>query len=507
MKRFFQFLSINPGLLLALFFGLFLVSCEDTIDIQEYGIISGSVHDALTGAPIAGVSISTNPASNIVLSDEEGNFSITQVPAGDITLSAKKLYYKTYSVSINVQPESVKETAILLEQSDSYQLPSGNLINPEPADGSMGTGLTDTIRWQLSTVCEEDSITYNFRLYEAPETNAITEFFAMSDTFALVTDLKYNHTYYWQVSAVLQDSVFANSKLWSFTTVDFPALSVLFARKDGEIYNIYGTDSSFSEVFQLTNGVTNTNWYPKSNPVTGNIAFVSNRNTSMQIYTMTDEGEEIKKVTVLNVTGNYNEGTGFCWSPDGSMLLYPHYNKLYRINADGTGLLLIATAPPGRHFTSCDWSDYTDKIVVATTGNNPYENELYLMNSNGSNMALFVADLPGVIQNPVFSVDGQKVLFTRDADGLNAWDGRQLNARMYLQGINDTISIDLSSEKEEGTNDLMPRFSPDGAMLIFVNTSNIPTGKHSIYSADLEGNNRRLIIDNATMPEWVTPIR
>lgn len=494
--------TVRLSSIIVLCLTLMLVSCEDTIDVREYGIISGSVHDALTGAPIEGVTITTNPASNIVVTDAEGNFNIIQVPAGDVTLTAKKLYYKSYSVNINIQPESVKETAILLERSSDYGLPQGNFINPYPVDGATGNKLSDTIKWQFLVSSGEDSVKYNFRLYEAPETDPFIELIQIIDTFALVSNLKYNHTYYWQVSAVADDSIFANSELWSFTTEDFPQLPVLFARKSGDIYNIYGADTTWENIIQLTHGLTNVNWFPKINPVTGNIAFVSNQKLNMQIFSMNNKGENIKKITVLDITGNYNKGTGFCWSPDGSMLVYPHYDKLYRIKSDGTGLTLIATAPQGRHFTSCDWSNYTNKIVVATTGNNPFENEIYLMNSDGSNMLVLIEDLPGIIQNPVFSIDGQRILYTRDADGLNSWDGRQLNSRIYLQSINDTLAIDLSINKEEGTNDLMPGFSPDGSKIIFVNTSNISGSKHNIFISDIDGNNRRIVLEDATMPDW-----
>lgn len=502
MKKLLEYFNLKPALLFSVCMAL-MVSCEDTIEVQEYGIINGSVHDALTGDPIEGVTVSTNPASNIAVTDENGIFIMTQVPAGDITLSAKKLYYKTYTVSINVLPETIKETYILLEKSDGYELPTGNFSNPVPSNGTSGIKITDTLSWTFETDRSNDTVTYDLRIYEAPGSEPLIEFIQIADTFAVIDLFKYSHTYYWQVSAIINDSAFSNSQLWSFTTEDFPQLPILFSGKTGDMYNIYGIDTLNFNAYQLTYGQTNINWNPRSNPVTGRIAFISNRDIDMQIYHMNQKGEEIKKVTVVSVTGNYNNGIGFCWSPDGSMVLYPHYNKLYRINADGTGLTLVATAPDDRHFTSCDWSKYTSKIVVATTGNNPYENEIYLMNADGTDMAMLVDDLPGIIQNPSFSIDGQKILFTHDADGLNSWDGRQLNSRIYLLTINDSTLVDLSLYKEDGTNDLMPRFSPDGSGIIFVNTSNIQGSKHNIYIQDTDGNKRRLMIEDATMPEWV----
>ncbi|MEM9833176.1 MAG: hypothetical protein AAF944_21260 [Bacteroidota bacterium] len=56
--------------------------------------------------------------------------------------------------------------------------------------------------------------------------------------------------------------------------------------------------------------------------------------------------------------------------------------------------------------------------------------------------------------------------------------------------------------KPAGTNDLRPRYSPDGARIIFENAPNDDPNAASIWVMDLNGDNRQLLYQNATMPHW-----
>ena len=62
--------------------------------------------------------------------------------------------------------------------------------------------------------------------------------------------------------------------------------------------------------------------------------------------------------------------------------------------------------------------------------------------------------------------------------------------------------MDVSIEKPAGTNDLNPRFSPDGAAVIFVNTNNDGISQRNIWKMELDGGGRTLLFENAITPEW-----
>ena len=137
-------------------------------------------------------------------------------------------------------------------------------------------------------------------------------------------------------------------------------------------------------------------------------------------------------------------------------------------------------------------------------------------NSNGYNGSILVIDLNGNILNTVvsevqaalgglnFSASGSKLLFTRDVSNYQATDYRQLDTRMFIYNFTDMTFIDISDdEKESGTNDLDPRFSPNEANVIFVNTSNDGISQKNIMTTNLSGNiQKQLLFADATMPDW-----
>ena len=192
----------------------------------------------------------------------------------------------------------------------------------------------------------------------------------------------------------------------------------------------------------------------------------------------------------------------YAWSPNGTQLLYMSMNKLYRINLDGSGLQLVAEAPFNHTFSECDWSLTNNRIIARTTGLNPYNSKIYLYDLNGNVLKEVMSDIPGSTGGAVFSIDGNYVLYTHDISEFESPDGRQLDARIFLYNLTDDSTIDLSVEKPAGTNDLDPRFSPDGSKVIFTNTNNDGISPRNIWVMNLQGDGRTLLFENAEMPDW-----
>ena len=197
------------------------------------------------------------------------------------------------------------------------------------------------------------------------------------------------------------------------------------------------------------------------------------------------------------------------WSPDGAYLLYAHYDQLYRINRDGTGLTLLARAPSGRHFRECDWTAQNKgRLVVQTIGPDPFDSELYLYNVDGTLPVLLVANLPGRVDSPSFSVDGTTVLYSHDVAGFNDAGGRQLNSHLFTQRLDGSAPVDVTSNtaagssKTAGTNDVMPRFAPTGFQLIFVNRLNDEVSPPEVWTCNLDGSGRTKLFDNAFWPDY-----
>ncbi len=480
-------------------FSLLLVSCkENTIEPVLTGSIIGKVMDSESGSVLGNTSITTNPATDAIVTDNSGTFTIKDIGVGSYTITAKKNGYKTSSVTVSVKENITSQAVIQLEQTPSSNTLTAPL-NPFPKNQTAGNPINLTLTWS-SIGSENGSISYDVYLYNSEASIPTKIASSISDTTIDVTNLQYDKTYFWQV--IVSDTANSlNGDVWSFTTKPFPNNPFAFIRMIDGNYKLFTSDSLDENSIQLLNSTDKELW-PRFNPGKTKIAFVSDINLEQQIYTVNIDGSGLKKITTLSVAGYNNNGIGFSWAPDGGSLIYAHYDKLYRINSDGSNLKEIATAPANRHFRECEFSPSGDKIVVETIGANPYNSEIYTMKTDGSNMQLVVDNLPGIIERPSFSLDGKSILYTHDVSGLESTDGRQLDSHIFIKSLIDSTVKDLSFNKVNGTNDTNPRFSPDGGSIIFNNSINDGSGHPDIWIVDLSGEYRHKIITNGLMPDW-----
>ena len=147
------------------------------------------------------------------------------------------------------------------------------------------------------------------------------------------------------------------------------------------------------------------------------------------------------------------------------------------------------------------------RLVVQTIGVNPYDFELYLYDVDGTNPELLVGNLLGRVDSPSFSVDGRTVLYSRDVAGFNDASGRQLDAHIFTRRIDGSSTVDITgggagtpTSRQTGTNDILPRYSPDGFRVIFVNRDNDNLSPPEIWVADIDG--RARLLSNAFLPDW-----
>ncbi len=229
---------------------------------------------------------------------------------------------------------------------------------------------------------------------------------------------------------------------------------------------------------------------------------------------MNYDGSQLHRATTVPIAGLLPTDLSFCWSPDGTQLLYPGNNKLYVVNANGSGngLRVVAQAPYGRTFAGCDWTGQGDRIIARTTGASIYDNRFVWMSSHGQDTVTVLNKPASRVGNPVFSVTGKEVIYTSDKDNFQNEEGRQLNAQITMLTLATrvpwvvmTAGTDARSAKPVGTNDLDPRFSPNSSKIIFISTSNSGTGDCTIMTADFDGTkaqNRTMLVKGAEMPCW-----
>ncbi len=495
------------GMLLLLGLG----ACEEsTFEPEVFGSISGLVRDAETDEPVGGASVSTNPPTSAIVTDDEGHFEFDEIETGSYSISVKKSGYRTASVSVTVREGRTTDATIFLEQSDENSAAPGKPAAPQPDHQSTGNEIPVTLSWSLEEH-EDDTVTFDVYLFESSLAAEKKIASGKSDTSVTVEDLRYSTSYFWQVVAISEDSQETNGPVWSFETRAFPDHRIVFAsRRDGN-YEIYSThpDSLAEDVLRLTNNSFR-DVSPRYDDRRERIAFVSDRDGQHQIYVMNRDGSNQRRVTSVPVAGYHNNGIGIDWAHDGGHLIYPHYERLYRINPDGSNRQLVATAPDGRHFREVSYNHNSSQIVAVTMGSSIHDSEVYVMNADGSNMTMVFGDRPGIIESPSFSVGGERVMFTYDTSDHQDPAGRQLSASIYIVSIDGTDTLNVSQNKPDGTNDTRPRFSPDGSQIVFENAPNDGSQPRDIYIMRSDGtrfeagvtHHRYKVTSNGEMPHW-----
>lgn len=493
------------GIFLLLIIFVF-ISCKDnTIEPVFFGSIEGIVLDAVTGAPVNEASVSTTPPSNAIVTNSQGKYFIEDIPVGEYTISVKKNGYKKATVTVSVREDAIAKADTHLEKDDGSNLPPQKPSNPSPANEAVDQPVSITLKWSAADPDADDSLSYNIYLYESNMTSQKSAILDHADTSVVIENLKYSTTYFWQVTVKDSSGAETNGSMWSFKTAALPALPFVYASNRSGNYEIYLSDSLSAFNIKLTDD-PGRDWMPRFSPRGDMIAFTSSRDNETQLYRMNADGSDLFRITSVPVAGNHNNGFGFCWSADGSRLIYSNYDKLYSININGGSLTLLASAPQGRNFRECSFSPTGDKIVVLAIGQNIFDSEIYIMNADGSGMTMLIDNLPGIIQSPVFSPDGKSILYTKDISGHEVPEGRQLNSHIFLFDLNAKTEVDLSSGKPDGTNDLYPRFSPDGAKVIFTSVNNTGSGVRDVYTLQINesglNRGRSKIISDAEMADW-----
>lgn len=480
-------------------FLLLIISCseETYVEPTRYGSIKGKVLALKDKSVVKSVLVRINPSGKTIEPDASGNFEAGELPTGSYTVQTSADKYKTDLTSVQVLESQTTDMSIFLtldkDQNKSPLLP----VVVKPLNKSTGIANATTLSWKTSDA-DKDSLWYSVILFKEGQNTSVPIATGLRYDTLSVSNLDYESTYYWQVIATDSISNPVYSEIWSFTTRQVPDLSYIFVRQINQSNQVFATDGK--ETIQLTR--EGSNWRPLTSPNRKKLAFISNVNTDPHIYVADFVGKNPQRATTVPIGGVSIMDLSFCWSPDGTELLYPNFDKLYAVRPDGTGLRVVAKAPAGLFFAGVDWTAQGNQIVARLTGGSVYENSLYIVNAFTGVLKQLVVDKPGKMGNPVFSIDGTIVAFTIDISNFQNNEGRQLNSHIYLVSVATGTLTDASAGKPDGSNDLDPRFSPNGANLIFTNTSNDGFSPKNIFTSDASGFGRTELFKNGEQPYW-----
>jgi len=156
-------------------------------------------------------------------------------------------------------------------------------------------------------------------------------------------------------------------------------------------------------------------------PLGGLIAFVSEEDGNLEIYTMRPDGSEI-----INLTHNAAQDYLPTWSPDGKRIAFVSQRNgnpdIFIMNADGSGLIQL-TDSPGNEEGDFSWSPDGQKIVYVTSdAGDPSLGGLMVVNTDGSGNLPLVQQM-GSYVFPGWSADGKQIVYQKqDLTGTNAAD-------------------------------------------------------------------------------------
>jgi len=478
-----------------------LLSCTDEkIDFSEVGKITGRVVQAESFEPIANSKVSISPTNNTVFSDEDGYFVFEEVPVGDYSIQAEKEGFLAGYEPTSVEADATVNIIFELEDSDALNKPPSapDLLSPD--DDATGLDIEVELVWSKAIDPDDDELVYGIKIRNDYDNNLIN-IESLTDTTYVVNNLRHGVKYFWQVS--VNDS-YNNEVLTSistFETSSYPNNRYFYVKKENDHNVIYSSNATGDEL-QVT-ALDQNSWRPRKNQTAHLVAFLRTVDTETHIFTMKPDGTDIHQVTSATpLIGFKQDEIDFSWQTNGRRILYPSFDKLYLINKDGSGNHMIYQTDDGSYITECDWSDDGNVIALKT-------NDIY-----GYHVSIFTISLSGVVLTNVLdgvlgaagginlSVDNNLLLYTYDLAEFESEDYRQLNTNLFLYNFSTGESTNISFNKAVGTNDLDPRFAPNEAKVIMVNTSNDGISNKQIFVLDIAGESREMLIDHSFMPDW-----
>jgi len=452
-------------LIILLFIAAIFASCSENkvTTSQSIGIINGKVLRAQDFTPIDSAKVTITPTNNSVFTNAKGEFSFTDVPVGDYSVNASKRGFLDKFEGASITDGRSVNMILDLEIATANNRPPTAPTLISPIDNAVNQPLSLELQWS-ATDPDDDPITYSIEVRN-DKNNDVFNVVSLKDTTYTLSNLSYGVKYFWQVSASDDINEPVQSLVSSFETDPNPLNRFLYVRKLSNGNNVIYSSDSINTGFALTSESKNS-WRPRKNNSANLIAFLQTTNTETHLFTMNTDGSGVKQVTSNIPVAGYNPGKiDFAWSDNGQELLYPNFDKLYRINKDGSGLQLVYQTPDGSLITECSWSHDSSFIALKT-------NDL-----NGYNVKIYTIDMAG----------------------------NTIDTNLYLYDRVASISTVIASQKPAGTNDLDPRFSPNEAEIILVNTSNDGISERIIYKITLNSgttSTRTLLYNDATMPDW-----
>ena len=224
----------------------------------------------------------------------------------------------------------------------------------------------------------------------------------------------------------------------------------------------------------------------------GKIAFTSDRDGTLEIYVMNNDGTEQNRLTNNNDVDSLP-----AFSPDGRKIAFVSQQtsgalttNIKLMNVDGTNQTELTSIGccqsqlPWLDYGSLSWSPDGSKIAFDDNG------EIFTINVDGSNR-INLTNHPAGDHAPAWSPDGSRILFT---------SGGRLPSSTIMHTMNADGSDVRALPSDGDFNDLTPDWSPTGNKIVFVYDSQ--DFGQSIVTANADGTNRQFFAGSNWKPKW-----
>lgn len=212
----------------------------------------------------------------------------------------------------------------------------------------------------------------------------------------------------------------------------------------------------------------------------GNIAFMSTRDGNWEIYSMNTKGENLKNLSCHKATDYM-----FSFFPNSEQFVYysnrDGNDEIYIMSADGKKQTNISRHPAADRVATV--SPTGDHIAFLSDRDNQ-DGEIYIMDTLGNHLKRLThnelfEDLP------VFSPDGQHILFTRVlVEKADTGSKPVYNGELFMMNTDGTNEVRLT---HRAGGDGGAQISPDGRKIAFHGKS--AEGNYDIHIMDIDGKN------------------